>query len=243
MLDKSNVLVIVPAFNEQDSVGEVLTELQGYGFQVLLISDGSKDATANIGRQVGVKVLQLPINLGVGGALRAGFKFAVARGYRAIIQVDADGQHPAEEITNLIIAANKTNCHMVIGSRFRSHSSTMRVAGIRRIAMWVLSRTASATAKTQITDSTSGFRLIKEPLLGQFAQQFANNYLGDTYESIISAGRGNYTVTENAASLKVREHGESTASIESAIMFTLKGLGVATFGLHKRLNPTDIDSH
>ena len=107
MLDKSNVLVIVPALNEQDSVGEVLTELQGYGFQVLLISDGSKDATANIGRQVGVKVLQLPINLGVGGALRAGFKFAVARGYRAIIQVDADGQHPAEEITNLIIAANK----------------------------------------------------------------------------------------------------------------------------------------
>ena len=79
--------------------------------------------------------------------------------------------------------------------------------------------------------------------MGQFAQQFANNYLGDTYESIISAGRGNYTVTEIAASLKVREHGESTASIESAIMFTLKGLGVATFGLHKRLNPTDIDSH
>lgn len=235
ILDKSNVLVMVPALNEQESVGDVLSELRANNFRVLLISDGSNDATAAIGRRVGVNVLELPINLGVGGALRAGFKFAVARKYVAIIQVDADGQHPVSEIVNLMTAANQTQAHMVIGSRFRSDATTMEVSGIRRVAMRVLSRTASAATNTTITDSTSGFRLIREPLLGQFAMQFANNYLGDTYESVISAGRGNYNVVEIPAGLLPREHGESTASTGSAVRFTLKGLGVATLGLHKRL--------
>ena len=237
MLDKSNVLVMVPALNEEASVGQVLADLQDNGFHVLLISDGSLDETANIGRRVGAKVLELPINLGVGGALRAGFKFAVLRGYRAVVQVDADGQHPVEEIENLIRATNEQDAHMVIGSRFLMDEMTMEVSGIRRLAMRVLSRTASSATGTSITDSTSGFRLIQQPLLGEFAQQFANNYLGDTYESVISAGRGNYKVVEIPAGLLPREHGESTASTGSAVKFTLKGLGVATVGLHKRLNP------
>ena len=237
MLDKSNVLVMVPALNEEASVGQVLADLQNNGFHVLLISDGSRDETANIGRRVGVKVLELPINLGVGGALRAGFKFAVLRGYRAVVQVDADGQHPVEEIENLIRATNEHAAHMVIGSRFLMDEMTMEVSGIRRLAMRVLSQTASSATGTKITDSTSGFRLIQQPLLGEFAQQFANNYLGDTYESVISAGRGNYKVVEIPAGLLPREHGESTASTGSAVKFTLKGLGVATLGLHKRLNP------
>ena len=237
MLDKSNVLVMVPALNEEASVGQVLADLQDNGFHVLLISDGSLDETANIGRRVGVKVLELPINLGVGGALRAGFKFAVLRGFRAVVQVDADGQHPVEEIENLIRATNEQDAHMVIGSRFLMDEMTMEVSGIRRLAMRVLSRTASSATGTSITDSTSGFRLIQQPLLGEFAQQFANNYLGDTYESVISAGRGNYKVAEIPAGLLPREHGESTASTGSAVKFTLKGLGVATLGLHKRLNP------
>jgi glycosyltransferase involved in cell wall biosynthesis len=237
MLDKSNVLVMVPALNEEASVGQVLSDLQNNRFHVLLISDGSRDETANIGRRVGVKVLELPINLGVGGALRAGFKFAVSHGYRAVVQVDADGQHPVEEIENLIRATNEHAAHMVIGSRFLMDEMTMEVSGIRRLARRVLSRTASSATGTKITDSTSGFRLIQQPLLGEFAQQFANNYLGDTYESVISAGRGKYKVIEIAAGLLPREHGASTASTGSAIRFTLKGLGVATLGLHKRLNP------
>ena len=115
----------------------------------------------------------------------------------------------------------------------------MEVSHMRQIAMRVLSRSATSAAGTKITDSTSGFRLIQQPLLGQFAQHFANNYLGDTYESVISAGRGNYKVIEIAAGLMPREHGESTASTGSAVRFTLKGLGVATLRLHKRLRTSD----
>jgi glycosyltransferase involved in cell wall biosynthesis len=239
MLLKSDVLVIVPALNEEESVGRVLVNLQNSNFHALLISDGSLDQTANIGRRLSVKVLELPINLGVGGALRAGFKFAERHGYKAVVQIDADGQHPIDEIENLIQAANEHSAHMVIGSRFLMDEMTMEVSGIRRLAMRVLSQTASSATGTKITDSTSGFRLIQQPLLGQFAEQFANNYLGDTYEAVISAGRGHYRVVEIPARLTPREHGESTASTGSAVRFTLKGLGVATLGLHKRLSHVD----
>jgi len=238
-LDKSNVLIMVPAFNEQESVGEVLNHLLQRHFNFLLISDGSSDETAKLGRALGAKVLELPINLGVGGALRAGFKFAERHGYKAVVQIDADGQHPIDEIENLIQAANEHGAHMVIGSRFLMDEMTMEVSRMRRVAMRVLSRSATSATGTKITDSTSGFRLIQQPLLGQFAQQFANNYLGDTYEAVISAGRGNYKVIEIPARLTPREHGESTASTGSAVRFTLKGLGVATLGLHKRLSQVE----
>jgi glycosyltransferase involved in cell wall biosynthesis len=205
----------------------------------LLISDGSTDGTASVGRNFGVRVLELPINLGVGGALRAGFMFASKNGYQAVVQIDADGQHPVDEIGNLIQAANEHGAHMVIGSRFLMDEMTMEVSRMRRLAMRVLSRSATSATESKITDSTSGFRLIQQPLLEQFAQQFANNYLGDTYESVISAGRGNYKVIEIAASLMPRQYGESTASTGSAVRFTLKGLGVATLRLHKRLRTFD----
>ena len=235
MIDKSSVLVLVPALNEQVSVLKVLEELKRHSFQTLLISDGSTDGTALVGRNFGVRVLELPINLGVGGALRAGFAFASKYGYQAVVQIDADGQHPIDEIENLIRAANEHDAHMVIGSRFLMDEMTMEVSHMRRLAMRVLSRSATSATGTKITDSTSGFRLIQEPLLGEFARQFANNYLGDTYEAVISAGRGGYKVIEIAAGLMPREHGESTASTGSAIRFTLKGLGVALLGLHHRL--------
>ena len=235
MIDKSYVLVLIPALNEQVSVLKVLEELKRHSFNTLLISDGSTDGTALVGRNFGVRVLELPINLGVGGALRAGFAFASKYGYQAVIQIDADGQHPIDEIENLIRAANEHDAHMVIGSRFLMDEMTMEVSHMRCLAMRILSRSATSATGTKITDSTSGFRLIQEPLLGEFARQFANNYLGDTYEAVISAGRGGYKVIEIAAGLMPREHGESTASTGSAIRFTLKGLGVATLGLHKRL--------
>jgi glycosyltransferase involved in cell wall biosynthesis len=242
MIEKSSVLVLVPALNEQVSVLKVLEELKRHGFQTLLISDGSTDGTATVGRDFGVRVLELPINLGVGGALRAGFTFATKHGYQAVVQIDADGQHPVGEIENLIRAANESCAHMVIGSRFLMDEMTMEVSRLRRLAMRVLSRSATSATGSKVTDSTSGFRLIQQPLLGQFSQQFANNYLGDTYEAVISAGRGNYKVIEIAAGLMPREHGESTASTGSAVRFTLKGLGVAFLGLHKKLRPsTSVD--
>ena len=237
MLEKCDVLILVPAFNEAGSIGKTLRGLSDVGLDVVIIDDGSTDDTAKIAREVGLVVLQLPINLGVGGALRTGFQYACNHGYSAVIQVDADGQHPVNEIEDLIREANTYGGHMVIGSRFRSNSATMKVSRIRRLPMRVLARSASVATGVTITDATSGFRLIQQPLLREFARSFPAYYLGDTYEAIVSAGRAGYVVREIPAALLPREVGESSASISQAVKFTLKSMSVVILRIYCTINP------
>ena len=234
-ISKENTLVIVPAFNEAGSISDVLTELKSFNYQVLVVSDGSSDATSDIARNIGVRVLDLPLNLGVGGALRAGFRFAVKEKYTAIVQIDADGQHPAGEIENLIAAANGNQAQLVIGSRFLSDGTSMKVGIVRRLVMRVLARSSSRATGTNITDTTSGFRIICEPLLTKYAMSFPTNYLGDTYEAVVAAGRSGYKVIEIPAAMRERTAGESTASIAQSVRFTVKGLIVALLRLHRRI--------
>jgi glycosyltransferase involved in cell wall biosynthesis len=235
LITKENMLVIVPAYNEAGSIAEVLKELKSFNYTVLVVSDGSTDATCDIARGMGIRVLDLPLNLGVGGALRAGFRFAVKENYLAVVQVDADGQHPADEIANLITAANENQAHLVIGSRFLSDETSMEVGLTRRLVMRVLARSSSQATGINITDTTSGFRIICEPLLTKYAISFPTNYLGDTYEAVVAAGRSGYKVSEIPAALRERTSGKSTASIAQSVRFTVKGLVVAILRLHQRI--------
>ena len=235
LLTKQNVLIVVPALNEAASIGEVLSSLNEHGHPTVVVSDGSVDATADIARTSGVAVLELAINLGVGGALRAGFQYACRHHYEAIIQVDADGQHPMSHIDKLITAANELNADMVVGSRFADGSSTMSVGGIRRVTMRVLAWSASRATQTTITDSTSGFRLIRQPLLGRFSRLFASNYLGDTYEALIAAGRAGFVVREISAPIRERSIGESSSSTVQSFLQTIKVFTVALLQLHSRI--------
>jgi glycosyltransferase involved in cell wall biosynthesis len=234
-ISKENVLVIVPAFNEAASIVGVIQDLQSHQFAVLVVSDGSTDETTTLARAAGARVLNLPINLGVGGALRAGFKFAVAENYLAVVQVDADGQHPPDEIEDLIRESNLFDAHMVIGSRFKSTGTSMEVGLIRRLVMRLLARSASKATGYGITDTASGFRIIRQPLLGKFSQSFPTNYLGDTYEAVVSAGRAGFVVREIPAALRERVAGESTANITQAVGFTVKGVVVALLRIHQRI--------
>ena len=234
-LTKQNVLIVVPALNEAASIGEVLSSLKEHGHPTVVVSDGSVDATAEIARASGVAVLELAINLGVGGALRAGFQYACRHGYEAIIQVDADGQHPVSHIDKLIAAANDLNADMVVGSRFADGSSTMSLSGIRRTTMRVLAWSASRATQSTITDSTSGFRLIRQPLLGHFSRLFASNYLGDTYEALIAAGRAGFVVREISAPIRERSIGESSSSTMQSFLQTIKVFTVALLQLHTRI--------
>ena len=234
-ISKENTLVLVPAFNEAGSISDVLSELKSFNYQVLVVSDGSSDGTSDISRSMGIRVLDLPLNLGVGGALRAGFRFAVKEKYSAIVQIDADGQHPAGEIENLIAAANGNQAQLVIGSRFLSDGTSMKVGIVRRLVMRVLARSSSRATGTNITDTTSGFRIICEPLLTKYAMSFPTNYLGDTYEAVVAAGRSGYKVIEIPAAMRERTSGESTASIAQSVRFTVKGLIVALLRLHRRI--------
>ena len=235
LLTQQNVLIVVPALNEAASIGEVLRSLKEHGSRTVVVSDGSVDATASIARASGVDVLDLAINLGVGGALRAGFQYACRHGYEAVIQVDADGQHPVSHIDKLITAANDLNADMVVGSRFTDGDPTMSINGIRRITMRVLAWSAPRATRSTITDSTSGFRLIRQPLLGRFSHVFASNYLGDTYEALIAAGRAGFVVREISAPIRERSIGESSSSTMQSFMQTIKVFTVALLQLHTRI--------
>ena len=225
-------LVLIPALNEQATIREVVLEVMDNGFDVVVINDGSGDKTAEFARAAGATVLNLRVNLGVGGALRCGFRYAVNNGYRSVVQCDADGQHPISHIQKLIDTSNQTSSHLVIGSRFRYEEILMTVPRHRRFAMWLLGVIASRACQTKITDSTSGFRLISEPLLSQFAKNFPSHFLGDTFEANVVAGRAGYKVKEVAAPISDRKAGVSSTGSGRSIIMIARSILVVLFNLH-----------
>jgi len=235
MINTRPLLVIVPALNEQESIQQVVREIRAEHFDVLVVDDGSTDDTAHRAEATGASVLRLPVNLGVGGALRAGFRFAVDHHYVAVVQVDADGQHPASQIRDLIDAAEQHNAHLVIGSRYLSPDSTLTPTASRRLAMRLLSRVTSRYAGHTITDSTSGFRIICEPLLSDFAHEFPSYYLGDTYEATLAAIRAGYQTFEVPAALRPRSYGSSSATTLRSMVLVAKVLTVTLLRLHPRI--------
>ena len=235
MLQANDVLVVVPAFNEAASIGQVLDGIQLHGFRVLVIDDGSTDETSVVAHQKNAIVLSLPLNVGVGGALRCGFRYAVENGFSAIIQCDADGQHLPSHLMDLVEATNRTDAHMMIGSRFGSEKTTHDPSLLRRFAMLTLSKVAQHATKHSITDSTSGFRLIREPLLSELATHLPAYYLGDTFETVVVAGRAGYHVEEIGVAMASRKHGASSSGNFRSIVLIGKVLTTVLLGIHFRL--------
>ena len=235
MLKASDVLVVVPAYNEAASIGQVIDGIRMYGFQVLVIDDGSSDETQFVSHQKNALVLSLPFNVGVGGALRCGFRYAVENGFSAVIQCDADGQHIPSYLLNLVEAANRTDAHMIIGSRFGSEITTHDPTLLRRFAMLALSKVAQHATKHRITDSTSGFRLIQQPLLGELATYLPAYYLGDTFEAVVVAGRAGYHIEEIGVAMAPREYGTSSSGNLRSIVLIGKVLTTVLLGIHFRL--------
>lgn len=235
MLQANDVLVVVPAFNEAASIGQVLDGIQSHGFRVLVIDDGSTDETSVVAHQKNAIVLALPLNVGVGGALRCGFRYAVENGFSAIIQCDADGQHLPSHLMDLVEATNRTDAHMMIGSRFGSEKTTHDPSLLRRFAMLTLSKVAQHATKHSITDSTSGFRLIQQPLLGELAAHLPAYYLGDTFETVVVAGRAGYHVEEIGVAMASRKHGASSSGNFRSIVLIGKVLTTVLLGIHFRL--------
>jgi glycosyltransferase involved in cell wall biosynthesis len=212
----TNVLVVVPAYNEQDAIADVVGQIARAGFRVLVVDDGSTDHTRMRATSAGAEVISLNSNSGVGVAIRTAFATATEWGFEAVVQCDADGQHPVAEIPALIGASGGVD--MVVGSRFRSAANTMRMGAVRRWASRLLAWSASRSCSTSITDPTSGFRLIRQPLLGELAVKLPSAYLSDTYEVLVAAGRAGYTVAEVPAPFADRTTGvASTGALASSL--------------------------
>ncbi|WP_026555487.1 glycosyltransferase family 2 protein [Arthrobacter sp. 35W] len=231
----SDVLIIMPAWNEAEAIGDTIREVRRtVSHDVLVVDDGSKDDTAKVAQAAGATVLRLPFNLGVGGAMRTGFKYAIRHGYKAAIQVDSDGQHDPLDIDRVL--AGLENADISIGARFAGRGN-YDAKGPRRWAMSVLAKVISWVAHTELTDVTSGFRAANQRALHQYIDHFPAEYLGDTIDSLVVAIKSGCRVTQVPVEMKVRQAGTpSTSPLKSTIYLARSGL-VLCFALARRRTP------
>lgn len=203
---RSSTLIVMPAFNEEASVGDIVREVFAKlpDVDVLVVDDGSKDATSQVARDAGAHVATLPFNLGVGGAMRVGFRYALESGYANVIQIDADGQHDPAGVPALLDALNDAD--LVLGARFAGEGE-YTVRGPRRWAMIVLSKILSRSAGTRLTDTTSGFRASGPRAVAVFAEHYPAEYLGDTIETLVIASRCGLVVAQVPVAMRVRSAG------------------------------------
>ena len=218
----SKVLVVMPAFNEELSLPAVLADVRAAlpEADILVVDDGSTDGTARAASGLAV-VARLPFNVGVGGAVRTGFRYAAERGYDVVVQIDADGQHDAFQAPQLIAAL--AGADVVVGTRFRG-GETEWVAGHRRAAMSMLARTVSGLVSTRVTDSTSGFRAHSRRAIRLFAEHYPTEYLGDTVESLVIAHQAGLGIAEVSVLMRARSHGAPSQGTASSIRYIARVL-------------------
>jgi len=205
---KLRTLVIIPALNEEESLPRVLDDLalQLPDFDVLVVDDGSRDGTACVAARCGVAVLSLPFNLGVGGALQTGFRYAVRHGYDRAIQFDADGQHDPRAIAALE-AGLDAGANLVIGSRFGDGVVEYKVGPFRRFAMHILGWSVNRLCKQKFTDTSSGFRAFDAGVLHFFAGSYPVEFM-DSTESLLLACFAGFRVREVPTRIRKRSAGQ-----------------------------------
>ncbi len=209
-LMSSNLCVIMPAYNEAASVARVIGNVQQSlpGVPVVVINDGSRDATAKAARGAGAIVLDVPFNLGIGGAVQTGFMYAYRNGYEAAIEIDADGQHDPRFAPRLVEELEKSNgtLDMVIGSRFVAdrlyRSSPLRWFGIH-VFSWLI----RMVTRRYIYDSTSGFRIYSRRALAFLSQQYPPDF--PEPESIVMLLNSGYGIGEVPVTMSHRQTGQS----------------------------------
>ena len=221
MVSPSRVLVVIPAYNEQQTlegvVGEVLGALPDA--DVLVVDDCSTDATRAVALRTPAQVLSLPINLGVGGAMRAGYRYALRYHYDAVLQIDGDGQHDPRDAPRLIAALAEAD--LVIGARFAGVGD-YDVRGPRKWAMRLLAGTLSRATGARLTDATSGYRLCNARTVELFARHYPAEYLGDTVETLVIVARAGMRVTQVPVTMRERAGGRPSHSPVKAGVYLLR---------------------
>ena len=217
--------IIVPAFNEERSIANVVNEINNvllsnhYQADIIVVNDCSIDSTATLISNLNCISLNLPINLGIGGAVQTGFLFAFEHGYDFAIQMDGDGQHPADELPKLINAALDNKFDVVIGSRFISKQG-FQSSAMRRFGINYFKRLNRMLVGVDILDSTSGFRLINRKALEIVCEYYPDEY--PEPESIIMYSLANLRIGEVAVEMKERTNGVSSIGNVASVYYMFK---------------------
>ena len=221
-MSAARILVILPAYNERlniaRTVGAIRAELPQV--EILVINDGSGDATAAAARDAGARVLNLPFNVGIGAAVQAGFQFAAANGYHIVLRNDGDGQHAPESNRALLAALDAHDVDVVIGSRFISQQGDYGTPALRRLGSAILARLLSSIIGQSVTDPTSGCSVYNRRAINLLAQVYPHDY--PEPEAIVILHRGGLRQMETPVKMIPRQHGRSSITAGRSLYYMVK---------------------
>lgn len=214
-------LIIIPAYNEEENIERVVQDLieNAVGFDYVIINDCSTDNTKYICEKNGYNVINLPVNLGIGGAMQTGYKYAKQQNYDIAVQFDGDGQHDAQYLTDLLSIMNQDGADMVIGSRFIDKKG-FQSTGTRRLGINIINRLIKVCTGVKITDSTSGYRMINKKIIDSFCRYYPNDY--PEPESIVASIRRGFRIRECTVEMRERMGGESSITFYKSFYYMFK---------------------
>ena len=233
-----SVLVIIPAYNEQATIGRVLESLREHtpDYDVLVVDDGSKDGTAKVVRQhPKVTLIRLPYNMGIGSTMQTGYLYAYRKGYDIAVQCDADGQHPVHQMDRIVSRVANGEADMAIGSRYVADTG-YEPGPIRRMGKSLLSRLVDSVVGGGITDTTSGFRAMNRNVLEVFTKYYPDDY--PEAEAIVILARNGLKPIEVSVDMSQRQGGISSINFTRAVYYLVKVSLAIFIGVFKRITGT-----
>lgn len=214
-------LVIIPAYNEENTIVAQVEDVRAKApdYDIVVINDGSEDSTLDLCRKNHIFCMDLPVNLGIGGAVQTGYRYAAEHGYEIAVQIDGDGQHDPAELPLLYETLVREGADMVIGSRFiekRGDQSTP----FRRIGIRFFSALIRLLTGTAVTDPTSGFRMVNSTLIAEFASDYPQDY--PEPESLVRVLKKGFRVAQAPVEMRARQGGRSSIRLCSSCYYMIK---------------------
>jgi glycosyltransferase involved in cell wall biosynthesis len=217
-------VAIVPAHDEEGAIGVTIDEIRAFDprVDVVVIDDGSTDATAAVAARCGAAVVSLPFNLGIGGAVQTGFKYALEHGYDRAVRLDGDGQHDPAELPKLLEPLDADAADIVVGSRFAGGNGDggHQPALTRRLGIVFFARLVSLLTRQHVTDTTSGFQALNRRGIELFAHDYPNDY--PEVEATVLVHKHRLRLVEVPVRMREREHGRSSITLVRSVYYMLK---------------------
>jgi hypothetical protein len=228
-------IAIVPALNEEAAVAGVIDELRAFdpGLVIVVVDDGSVDRTAAVAAARGARVLRLPFNLGIGGAVQTGFRYAFERGYDIAVRVDGDGQHDPSQLSLVLEPVLRGEADIVVGSRFAGGDlDGYRSSRPRRVGIRLLASVVSRIVGQRVTDTTSGFQALNREGIALFARDYPHDY--PEVEATVLVFRHRLRLREVPVSMRERGGGRSSITTLRSVYYMVKVLLAIFVGLFRR---------
>jgi hypothetical protein len=218
----AGLVAVVPAWNEEGAIGGVVDEIRVFdaAATVVVVDDASTDATADVAEAHGATVLRLPFNVGIGGAVQTGFRYARDEGFEVAVRLDGDGQHDASELPKLLEPIHAGTADLVIGSRFVDPGGGYRPPFARRIGIRLFARLVSLLGGQRVTDTTSGFVALDRAGIELFAVEYPHDY--PEVEATLVAVRSGLRLGQVQVEMRERQTGTSSITFVRSLYYIVK---------------------